>query len=212
MGERRKFLAPEFKSWREFLEFIGRQTICEAHPDACEPRKIKHVVWDADGTIWDIEPVSVATLCESPFKRKDDAVVGKLKFHVHLFPKELERLAEGECKIRLKPELRETLKELEEMGITSSIVSINSPESVEEIVKAFDLKREFIDIKANLLNDKWWLMEKLFEEHNIKPSEVLYVDDDAGNLWDAFRFHKVLPVEMGRDVLSPKEILRYIER
>lgn len=36
-------------------------TPCQLKPELCKPRKIKHVAWDADDTIWDIRPVGIAS-------------------------------------------------------------------------------------------------------------------------------------------------------
>ena len=45
----------------ELLEYTYGKTICQKRPEMCEPREITHVAWDADDTMWRIEPYGIAT-------------------------------------------------------------------------------------------------------------------------------------------------------
>ncbi len=51
-------------------------TPCQAKPELCEPRPIKHVAWDADDTIWEIKPYGIASSITGKLERVDpDTVV-----------------------------------------------------------------------------------------------------------------------------------------
>ena len=58
----------------ELLDYTY-QTVCRRRPELCEPRAIKMVCFDADDTIWEITPHTIASNVGGPFKKIDDDTV-----------------------------------------------------------------------------------------------------------------------------------------
>lgn len=55
----------------ELTDFSYGKTVCQKRHELCEPRKIKHVSWDADDTMWTIEPHTIASNIYPPFRLID---------------------------------------------------------------------------------------------------------------------------------------------
>jgi len=56
-------------------EVTYTKTVCQKRPECCEPRHIRAVYWDADGTMWDIEPPVIASSIHGRLEKIDDNTV-----------------------------------------------------------------------------------------------------------------------------------------
>ena len=110
--------------------------------------------------------------------------------------------------VTLLPTLRDTLDELEKRGISMSVISLNTPGSVRDLLEAFGLAHKFIEIK-----DTWQSKDKVFREittkHKICPCDAIFVDDTLGNI-QAVAKECAMALHMGDDIKKPAEILAYI--
>lgn len=59
----------------ELIEYTYGKTVCQRRPEMCEPRRIHHVAWDADDTMWHIEPMTIASHISGPLKLIDPDTV-----------------------------------------------------------------------------------------------------------------------------------------
>ena len=53
-----------FPNYKSMLDYTYSLTPCRLNPEDCQPRRIKHVVLDADDTIWNISPYSLGATRE----------------------------------------------------------------------------------------------------------------------------------------------------
>jgi len=195
-----------FGTYKDLLALSYTQTPCEIHPTECLPRPIKHVVWDADDTIWDIEPEGIASLVNPPFEKIKEGTL------------ELQQDAEAKAKsawkvpgiIQLREGLIETLEELEQRGIGSSIASTNAPGSVERIIEALGMRDRFTRIKSNF-STKTEMIKEITAEVGVRPDEIIFVDDNIYNVFSTFKSLNTLSLHLGTDIQHPSEILKYIK-
>jgi predicted phosphatase len=112
--------------------------------------------------------------------------------------------------IKLLPTFRDTLKELENRGISTSIISLNTPGSVKDILKAFGLLDKFIQVQDSYEN-KGKVFYKITADHRINPCTAMFVDDNISNVEDVSR-EGGLAVVIGKDadVEKPADILNFI--
>ena len=59
----------------ELIEYSYGKTVCQRRPEMCEPRRIHHVAWDADDTMWHIDPMTIASHISGPLKLIDPDTV-----------------------------------------------------------------------------------------------------------------------------------------
>ena len=52
-------MAPDPKE--ELFEYAYSKTVCQRRPEVCQPREVKMVLFDADDTMWHIEPGQIAS-------------------------------------------------------------------------------------------------------------------------------------------------------
>ena len=192
-----------FTTYKELLALSYIQTPCELYPSECLPRRIKHVIWDADDTIWNIEPAGVASLVGPPFKK-----IGEGELEV--VPAEGKASWRTPGVIKLKEGLTETLEELEYRGIGSSIASINTEGSVQQVIEAFGLSDSFERIKSTW-DSKTEMITEIAAEVGVRPDEILFIDDSIYNVFRTFKTLNTLSLHYGTDIQHPSEILRYIK-
>ena len=110
--------------------------------------------------------------------------------------------------VKLLPTFRDTLKELKNRGITSSIISLNTPGSVKDLIAAFGLTDHFIEIRDSWEN-KGHVFEDITKKHKIAPCLSIFVDDTLGNVEDVAK-RCAISLHMGRDITKPLDILHFI--
>lgn len=306
-------------------------TVCKRFPERCEPRKIEMVCFDADDTMWSIEPYGIASNIRGPFKKIDEDTLEveerkppekappkaspkpspppKMKplgerrwlpkydaWYEEVTPgkwepvppreappppshpekestsatgeEELYNIAEelweslpeedqrfletttevtgeqmkliplaaptkkrwwkpgppappayptyvgyerGPTRITLMPTFRETLDKLRDKGIACSIISLNTPGSVKDIVEAFGLSDKFVEIQDTWKN-KADVFEEIVKTHKVNPCGALFVDNMLGHVEDVSKKCALgLQFGKGKDVEEIAEILNYIE-
>lgn len=200
---------PLWRRWRAFEEFRLQEK---------KPREIEHVVWDADDTIWEIAPYGLASFCKPPFTRiSEDFIEGRTDSirldvtDINLISPPESLSFPDECQISLKPTMRDTLTELEQRGITSSIVSMNVEEDVVNIIDAFGLRDRFVAIKGVDWN-KNWAIQGILDMIDVKPYNTIFVDDNSTNLISAKEHLGILPIQMDNDIAAPIGVLRFIRK
>lgn len=72
----------------ELIEY-AYNTVCKKRPELCNPRKIQLVAWDADDTMWTIEPYGIASSIVPPFVKIDEDTVeaGEEPYYRYTAPK-----------------------------------------------------------------------------------------------------------------------------
>ena len=202
-----------FRNFDELLRLSYQRTPCQSYPMKCKPREIKHVVWDADDTIWDIAPYGIATYCSPPYKKINDETLESDCYRLTT-RKENDQVKitkeRTHSTIRLKPSLVSTLNELESKGIGSSISSANQPGSVDGILNAFGIKDKFSVIESNW-DPKPRQVQRIILKTGVPGEKMMFIDDMAHNAIDVNEIHDTLSLVMGNDIMSPKEILSFIK-
>jgi HAD superfamily phosphatase (TIGR01681 family) len=202
----------KFKSFEDLLRYSYEKTPCEASPDECTPRRIRHVIWDADDTIWQIQPYGIASYCNPPFEKVNERQL-KATCDVLMYRKtdgiEVER-QKTEGGVVLSPKFIETLDKLAAKGIGSSIASNNNPGSVERLLEAFDIKAKFTVIESNW-KTKSDQVRDISAKTGIPGKEIIYVDDNIANAVDVKLDLGALSIAMGHDIITPDEVLQFIK-
>jgi len=120
---------------------------------------IKLVVFDLDETLWTMRGyVSEMVL---PFKKVDNNTLVD---------------ARG-VSLTLFPWVREALSFLKSKGVLIACASYNYFEQAHKALQMLGLIEFFDSLKIELC-DKEVLIEQLLKEHNLKPSQVLFIDDN----------------------------------
>ena len=202
---------PPFETFQSLFEYTSGygKTPCQEQPGLCEPAPIKHVVWDADDTIWDLAGCIIASEMDarSPIKRVSKDVVEQT-----LTEKAKDgRITQRTCRITLRPGMRNTLDELESRGVSSSIASINNKPSVDVTLKALGLDKRFAVVEA-AWTSKSDMVDKIGAITGINPSYMIFVDNEAGNVHDVLNHNGSLPLVMDVDIMEPEEVLKYITK
>lgn len=183
------------------------QTVCGKRPELCEPRNIKMVCFDADDTIWNIYPNAIASSIGGPFKKIDnDTVEGTTGGGYPLVQRP------RKVTIKLKSTFRQTLDKLDEKGISSSIISLNTPGTVKRIIAAFGLSERFTDIEDTWQN-KGDVFADITKRHKINPCSALFIDDSIRHVEDvSAKGGLALVIGKNGDVQEPIELLSYIDK
>lgn len=160
---------------------------------------IRLVVFDADMTLWDHSDISSLIL---PFKRVDrDSLIDAEENPLNLF--------NG---------IRELLQELKKKRIIVALATWNKPEQVVEAIRLLEIEQFFKFVEAEFHPNKHLLVRNILcklskEGIKVKPSEVLYVDDQKRHLKDIYgTVGKVVFLQMWNDVKNPHEISAYIQQ
>lgn len=197
--------APIFMSYEEMRRSMQAQLI---RP---KPIEVKHVVLDADDTIWEVEPWGIATLATPIGHTKKDTLPVRLNISkVENIPEFWIGIAPAGS-VTLRPHLRETLSKLKQRGIPVSIASCNDKESIERYLDAFGLKGEFTDIEAYWLKSKDQMVQDIARRNNVDTSNILFVDDDPINAMDVSTATDAMPLVLGYDIKDIDEILEFIK-
>ncbi|BFH74473.1 magnesium-dependent phosphatase-1 [Sulfurisphaera javensis] len=159
---------------------------------------IKIVVFDADKTLWDHYNISIF---KKPYKLINENSIED---------------SEGN-KLTLFPEVRETLKNIKDMGLLLGLATWNLPEKTDEILSLLGLKEYFDIIVSKDFPFKFiFLIEiinKIREKGiSIKPDEIMFIDDRRvhfGNTW--LYLGNVKCVEIWSDIFHHKQILEKIK-
>ncbi|MFP3163282.1 MULTISPECIES: magnesium-dependent phosphatase-1 [Acidianus] len=160
--------------------------------------KIKVVIFDADKTLWDHYNISEF---EDPIK-----VINK---------NEIED-AKGR-KLKVFPDVRDTLEELKKKGIILGLATWNYPDKTQKILQILDLYKYFDVIVSRDFPYKFIMINEIFNELRnkgikIKPEETMFVDDRRshfGNVW--LYLGNIKCVEMWKDIKCHSEILHMLD-
>lgn len=113
--------------------------------------------------------------------------------------------------IKLLPTFRETIKQLNDRGIPSAIISLNTPGTVKRIVEAFGMKDDFIEIQDTWEN-KGKVFDKIAYRQEVCPCNAMFVDNTNSHVLDvAKKCGLALQIGKGKDVETPIEIMRFIK-
>lgn len=193
---------PLFRTLKELQRFTQ-----DKFPASPKPKQIKHVVMDADDTIWNIIPSGIASLCEPigktdgdilPTRCGDWGIEGEL-------PSEMQGI------IRLDSTLRSTLNKLKEKGIPVSIASTNFKDDIMRFLDAFGLAEHFRHVEASMDEPKSNMVKRIAEEDNIKGDEILFVDDSYDNAIKVSESTKATSLIKGWNIKKISDILEFIE-
>ena len=182
--------------WGSKKDFLGMmQGGRHGHPDR---RTIKHVVLDADDTIWEVEPWGIVSHCRPSGQANGDLLTCRSKDD------------NSQGNIRLAPTLRETIESLKRRGIGVSIASINDREAVEKILDAFGLLDSFSHIEADFTRGKDAMVCAIGVKEGVMPAEILFVDDSIHNVADVDDLG-ALSLQKDMDIMEIRELLNFIE-
>lgn len=160
--------------------------------------KIKLIVLDADGTMWDHLNISAMKL---PFRLEgSDTIVS----------------FDG-SRLTLNEGIREFLEFARSRGIRISLASWNQPEPVFEALRLLSIADYFVHPKAEPHPDKADMLVRILKELEeegvvVKPQEVLYVDDRDRHL-DGIRTRvgDVVFLRYGVDFKSWRELMEVFD-
>ncbi|AWR97598.1 magnesium-dependent phosphatase-1 [Acidianus sulfidivorans JP7] len=156
--------------------------------------KIKLVIFDADKTLWDHYNISQF---EDPIKVINENEIEDYKGN----------------KLKVFPEVRDTLAELKNRGILIGLATWNFPEKTEKILKILNLYNYFDIIISRDFPYKFIMISEIYNEIKkkgikIKPEEIMFIDDRRshfGNVW--LYLGNINCIEMWKDIRNHKEIL-----
>lgn len=160
--------------------------------------KAKLVIFDADKTLWDHHNISEF---EEPIKIVSEDEIEDCKGR----------------KLKVFPEVRETLKELKDRGIILALATWNLPEKTEKILKILRLDNFFDVVVSKDFPYKFIMLSEIFVKIkergiSVKPEEIIFVDDKRihfGNVW--LYLGNIKCVEMWKDIKTHREILNLIK-
>ena len=174
------------------------------------PREIKHVVLDADDTMWQIKPWGIATSTTPVGSTDGDTLpITPSRGMFKEIPGEWRDTPTGS--VQLDPTLRDTLKALKKKGIPVSIASTNTKSSIMSYLYAFHLESEFTDIEANLYEHKQQMVRKIAKRHNVDPEQMIFVDDNYDNVEGVSFCTDALSLLMGYSITRIADILEFIK-
>ena len=108
--------------------------------------------------------------------------------------------------VKLKPETKEVLRQLDKADITLTVCSHNRLEDVEKKLKELDLDRYFTHIEASLRDEKDVMVKRIIKKFNYDPLETLFIDD-AGINRDLVRNNVGCHVDFFEDLY---QVFKYI--
>lgn len=198
--------APMFGSFKEMQEFMRAEFVRPS-----KPVEIKHVVLDADDTMWTIEPWGIASLASPIGHTKEDTL--PLALDITRIKEVPGYWAEHEPSgsVKLAPDLRETLRKLKDKGIPVSIASCNDKSIIERYLDAFGLRDQFTDVEAHLYKSKDQMVDDIAKRNKIDSSKVLFVDDDPFNAMDVSSYTGATSLVLGYNIENIEDILEFIK-
>lgn len=196
---------PLFKTFKEM-----KAVLQDRLPPAPRPKDIKHVVLDADDTIWDIEPWGIASMSRPVGKTdKDSLAIELLTEYLLEIPKDW-----GDARptgvISLDPTLRDTIQKLKAKGIPVSIASCNTKSSILRYLEAFGLTDEFTDVEADLWHSKSHMIQSIADRQKIDTAQVLFVNDSYDNAFDVSINTQATALIKGFNIGTIEDILEFI--
>lgn len=199
--------APMFSTLKEM-----KSVLQDPIPPSPRPKPIKHVVLDADDTIWEIEPWSIASLSMPIGKTDKDVLPVQLDVDgiVDVIPEWWGRIRPTGS-VRLDPTLRATLQELKKRGIPVSIASSNTKSSVMAYLEAFGLVDSFVQIEAGLGPSKSDMVKKISKKQKVDTAEMLFVNDNRDNVMDVAIDTDATTLIKGFSIMQIDEILEFLE-
>ena len=202
-----------FKTFRELLSFTYMTTPCQERPQECKPRPIKHVIWDADDTLWDITPYGIASGAEKPFRKIGDEAIEMQGARLEFTKTDGQTIKKVKVPktLQMRPGITDTLKKLKEMGIESSVASNNSPNSVASILSAMGKLKDFAIVKSSW-QSKAEMVKEIATKLKIDPHEVLFVDDSLLNCREVYDELGTLSLCVDMDIKEPQDILKFISQ
>jgi magnesium-dependent phosphatase-1 len=124
--------------------------------------------------------------------------------------------AKGES-LTLFDGVRDLLKGLKERDLTTSLVTWNKPGHVNEAIRLLDIDKFFKFIEVEFTPNKHLLIARILSRLSekgvqLKPHEILYVDDSTRHLNEICnKVGRVTFLHMWNEVKEPREILTYID-
>jgi magnesium-dependent phosphatase-1 len=149
-------------------------------------------------TLWNHPDISSLTL---PFKKLDKNSLIDARGKV----------------LRLFDGIRDLLKGLKERNLIISLVTWNKPEHVDEAIRVLEIDKFFRFIEIKFAPNKHLLVARILARLSekgvqLKPHEILYVDDQTRHLNDIYeKVGRIIFLQMWKDVKEPYEILTYID-
>lgn len=198
--------APMFSSFKEMEDFMQNQ-----FPPTPKPKEIKHVVLDADDTMWRIEPWGVASLASPVGETEKDILPLALRTDYLSYIPDYWQQVVPTGSVKLAPKLRDTLGRLKEKGIPVSIASINDKKMILEYLDAFGLRDEFTDVEASYFGYKDDMVKKIARRNNVDTSKILFVDDNPLNAEDVSMRTYATSLVLGYNIKSIEDILEFIK-
>ncbi len=159
--------------------------------------KVKLVVLDLDGTLWD--HMDASSLLE-PLETIDHNTVVDSKGEV----------------LRLYPDARWFLEKLWELGLPVAIASWNHPDITVKILELLGVKKYFSYLGIEPHPHKYKVLLKIMDWYKhkygyIHPGEILYVDDRRIHLEEIHeRIGQVMFIQMWKYLPGFRELYEYI--
>ena len=181
-------------------------------PPPPEPKEVKHVILDADDTMWDINPWGLATIATPVGKTKGNTLPARLNIEemaAFVMPEYWQEVKPTGV-IRLDPNLRSTLAQLKAKGIPVSIASQNDKASIMKYLEAFGLEDQITDVEANILDSKDKMVRDIARRQKVDPAKILFVDNNPVNCQEVATFTDATALALGYHIATLDELLEFI--
>lgn len=196
---------PIFRSFRDLEDHAGLKV---KKPEKAS--HIRHVILDADDTIWAVHPWGLISSCKPVGRSTGNTVTAEAESFIPLkIGKPIITKVAGT--INLDPTLRDTLKKLKEKGIGVSIASQNEKKAVEAALDAFGLLPEISNVEAGWGTSKVEMVYKIAAKENLRTEEILFVDDSPNHVEDVEDCTDAVAVQKYNDIFQISDILEMIE-
>ncbi|MCY0849959.1 magnesium-dependent phosphatase-1 [Sulfuracidifex metallicus] len=160
---------------------------------------IKVVVFDADKTLWD-------------------------HYNISEFVEPLKKISEDEIedssgnKLKLFPNVRESLKELKRRGYILGVATWNLPEKASLVFNALELSQLFDIVVSRPFPFKFLMLTEIINELrkrgvNVRRDEIMFIDDRRihfGNVW--LYLPGVKCIEMWKEMQDHIDVFKLLER
>lgn len=197
---------PLFKTFKEM-----RSILQDRLSPTPRPKAIKHVILDADDTIWDIEPWGIASMSRPVGKTDKDSLAIELMTEDLLEVPKAWSDTRPSGVISLDPTLRDTIEKLKDKGIAVSIASCNTKSSILRYLDAFGLVDKFTDIEADLWHSKSQMVQSIADRRKIDTAQILFVNDSYGNAFDVSINTQATALIKGFNIGTIEDILEFIQ-
>lgn len=198
-------LQPMFRSFEEMMAAL--------RPPPPEPREIKHVILDADDTMWDIDPWGIATLATPVGKTDGNTLPASLRIEEmdpYALPEYWQSIAPTGV-ISLDPNLRSTLAKLKAKGIPVSIASQNDKSSIMQYLEAFGLKDQIAEVEASFTGAKSQMVTTIARRQKVDPAKILFVDNSTVNCKEVAMLTEATALALGYHIDTLDQLLEFIK-